>query len=146
MAANEYAEIGRMSPFPQQSVFRILCIDDHEDTNLLLQTFLERTLRYEVIAAVTGAQGLEMAISQPLDLIMLDAWLPDMSGVELCREIRRFNQVTPILFYSAAAYSSDIETGLAAGAQAYIVKPADLDELELTIRRLIEGTSDTVQG
>jgi len=129
-----------MSPAPQQDVFRILFIDDHEDTISLIQTFLERTLRYQVIPALTGAKGLQLMGSESPDLIMLDAWLPDINGIELCRQIRELRPAIPILFYSAAAYTSDIEVGLAAGAHAYLVKPADLDVLEATIRRLIEGS------
>jgi two-component system response regulator ArlR len=96
-------------------------------------------LRYQVILALTGAQGLEFAITERFDLVMLDAWLPDMNGIDLCRKIRQSNPSTPILFYSAAAYGADIEAGIAAGAQDYITKPADLDQLELTIRRYVEG-------
>ena len=138
-----HKEIQRMSPSPQQAVFRILFIDDHEDTISLIQTFLERNSRYQVIPALTGAEGLQLMGSESPDLIMLDAWLPDINGVELCRRIRESRPATPILFYSGAAYSSDIEIGLAAGAHAYLVKPADLDVLELTIRQLIDNAPTT---
>jgi DNA-binding response OmpR family regulator len=143
MTASPYKEIQRMSPVPRQDVFRILVIDDHEDTISLIQTFLERTSRYQVIPALTGAEGLQLMESESPDLILLDAWLPDINGVELCRQIRESRPATPILFYSAAAYRSDIEIGLAAGAHAYLVKPADLDVLELTIQRLIKDTPTT---
>jgi len=135
-----------MSPAPQQDVFRILFIDDHEDTISLIQTFLERTLRYQVIPALTGAEGLQLMGSESPDLIMLDAWLPDINGIELCRQIRELRPAIPILFYSAAAYTSDIEVGLAAGAHAYLVKPADLDVLEATIRRLIEASPTSAES
>jgi len=135
-----------MSPAPQQAVFRILFIDDHEDTISLIQTFLERTLRYQVIPALTGAEGLQLMGSESPDLIMLDAWLPDINGIELCRQIRELRPAIPILFYSAAAYTSDIEVGLAAGAHAYLVKPADLDVLEATIRRLIEASPTSAES
>jgi DNA-binding response OmpR family regulator len=130
-----------MTPAPQKDVFRILVIDDHEDTISLIQTFLERTSRYQVIPALTGAEGLQLMGSESPDLIILDAWLPDLNGIELCRHIRESRPATPILFYSGAAYSSDIEVGLAAGAHAYLVKPVDLDVLELTIRQLIENAT-----
>jgi len=132
-----------MSLSPHEAVFRILFIDDHEDTISLIQTFLERNSRYQVIPALTGAEGLQLMGSESPDLIMLDAWLPDINGIELCRQIRESRPATPILFYSAAAYSSDIEIGLAAGAHAYLVKPADLDVLELTIRQLIDNAPTT---
>src|SRR5262245_63615736 len=135
-----------MSLLPPQGVLRILYIDDHEDTSALIQTFLERTGRYVVIPAFTGAEGLKLATTEPLDLIMLDAWLPDVNGLDLCRQIRQSNAVTPILFYSGAAFSSDIEAGLNAGAQAYLVKPADLDDLELAIRQLVDQATGSFQS
>jgi len=135
-----------MSLLPPQGVLRILFIDDHEDTSALIQTFLERTRRYVVIPALTGAEGLKLATTEPLDLIMLDAWLPDVNGLDLCRQIRQSNAVTPILFYSGAAFSSDIEAGLNAGAQAYLVKPADLDDLELAIRQLVDQATGSFQS
>src|SRR5262249_20709124 len=88
MATSQNAKIRGTSLLPQQGLFRILLIDDHEDTSLLLQTFLERTSGYQVIPALTGAEGLEVALTERLDLIMLDAWLPDIDGLEVCRRIR----------------------------------------------------------
>jgi DNA-binding response OmpR family regulator len=146
MTAHQYRKIQRMCPAPQQEVFRILIIDDHEDTISLIQTFLEAPPRYRVIPALTGTEGLRLMAADRPDLIMLDAWLPDVNGIELCRQIRELQPATPIVFYSAAAYSTDIEVGLAAGAHAYLVKPADLDVLELTIRRLIENSPTTAES
>jgi DNA-binding response OmpR family regulator len=120
-------------------VARILCVDNHEDTRLLLQAVLEQIHGYRLTLAGTAAEGLDLATTEHFDLIVLDTWLPDISGIELCRQIRRLNANTPILFYSAARI--DIEAGLAAGAHAYIVKPADVYELELAVRRLVEGSA-----
>jgi two-component system, NarL family, response regulator DevR len=66
----------------------------------------------------------------------LDNWLPDGSGVELCRVIRAFDPNIPILFYSAVAYDRDIKEALLSGAQAYLVKPVSLDDLEQEVARL----------
>jgi two-component system, NarL family, response regulator DevR len=66
----------------------------------------------------------------------LDNWLPDGTGVELCRLIREFDPHNPILFYSAAGYARDIEDALSAGAQAYLVKPVSLDELKQAVAQL----------
>jgi DNA-binding response OmpR family regulator len=68
--------------------------------------------------------------------------LPDISGLDLCRTIRRIDKSTPIIFYSAAAFPRDLETGLLAGANAYLVKP-DLDELVPTITQLLIESSAT---
>jgi DNA-binding response OmpR family regulator len=68
---------------------------------------------------------------------VLDHWLPDITGDDLCRKLREFDRLTPILFYSGAAYESDKARAMAAGAQGYVVKPADPDELVSEILRLI---------
>ena len=60
-----------------------------------------------------------------------------MNGIELCKEIRAFDSSLPIMFYSGAGYEADILSGMAAGAQAYLVKP-DFDHLMPTIERLID--------
>jgi DNA-binding response OmpR family regulator len=68
---------------------------------------------------------------------MIDNWLAEGSGVMLCRYVRVFDQDTPILFHSAAAYESDIREALEAGAQEYVTKPADPELLLRTIRALM---------
>jgi DNA-binding response OmpR family regulator len=76
---------------------------------------------------------------------MLDGWLPNVDGFEVCRRIRQFDATTPILFYSGAAYESDKQKGVAAGANAYVTKP-DFDGLLETMLDLIAkaGTDDDV--
>jgi DNA-binding response OmpR family regulator len=82
---------------------------------------------------------LRIARQGGFDLYILDNWLPDNSGVELCRAIREFDAHTPILFYSAAAYAKDIQEGLRAGAQAYLVKPIIPEEFRLAVAQLISS-------
>jgi Response regulators consisting of a CheY-like receiver domain and a winged-helix DNA-binding domain len=69
--------------------------------------------------------------------------LPDGSGVELCRRVRKFNQRTPIIFYSGLAYETDITKALAAGAQAYLVKPVDVTDLIQSVENLIGKAADS---
>jgi DNA-binding response OmpR family regulator len=71
------------------------------------------------------------------DLYLLDNWMLGGSGVELCREIRRSDPSTPIVFYSGAALESEREEALQAGVQAYLVKPGDVVILVETVRRLL---------
>src|SRR5262249_5781742 len=80
--------------------------------------------------------GLRLARRGYFDLYILDNWLPDGSGIGLCRNIREFDPHTPILFYSAAAYEYDIQEALRSGAQAYLVKPVKFDDLERAVARL----------
>lgn len=73
---------------------------------------------------------------------MLDGWLPGIDGFELCKQIREFDSVTPILFYSGAAYDTDKEKGIAAGANAYVTKP-NVEGLIQTILDLIATAQTT---
>lgn len=116
---------------------RILYVEDHEDTRELV-TLLLAQKSYEVITGATIKSGVQLAVSDQFDLYLLDSWLPDGSGLELCRQIRRFDRTTPILFYSAAAYASDRETALKCGAQGYLVKPSQPSELCDLVTELIE--------
>jgi DNA-binding response OmpR family regulator len=115
---------------------RILCVEDDEDTREMMNALLGE-YGYEPVIATTVPDALEISRSGGLALCILDHWIPEGDGVELCRQIRAFDSSTPILFYSGAGYVADIQSGLAAGAQAYLVKP-DFDHLLPTIGRLID--------
>jgi DNA-binding response OmpR family regulator len=70
-------------------------------------------------------------------LYLLDNWIPGASGIELCGWLRKFHKDTPILFYSGAAYEQDKHAALAAGAKAYLTKPADNEKLLEEVSHLI---------
>lgn len=116
---------------------RVLYIEDHEDTRELV-TLLLNQRSYEVVTGATIESGIALAAAQKFDLYLLDSWLPDGSGLELCQRIREFDKTTPILFYSAAAYASDHEMALRSGAQAYLIKPSQPSELCRMVTELIE--------
>ena len=116
---------------------RILYIEDHADTRELV-TLLLAQKSYEVITGATIESGVALAGRGGFDLYLLDSWLPDGSGLDLCKRIRQFDQTTPILFYSAAAYAADSDLALKCGAQAYLVKPSQPSELCDLVTRLIE--------
>src|SRR5258708_32123765 len=115
---------------------RILCTEDDADTRDLLTLILEAE-GFEVICAEDGAQALDLATAARFDLYLLDNWLPEMAGDALCKRLREFDPITPILFYSGAAYEEDKARAMAAGAQGYVVKPAHPDEPISEILRLI---------
>ena len=117
---------------------RVLYIEDHEDTRELVTLVLEQK-SYEVVTGSTIESGVILAGSQKFDLYLLDSWLPDGSGLELCKRIRKFDAATPIVFYSAAAYEADREQALNSGAQAYLVKPSHPSELCSLVTSLIES-------
>jgi two-component system, OmpR family, response regulator RegX3 len=85
------------------------------------------------------AMALHLVQLQEFDLFLLDSWLPDGSGIDLCKGIRQLDSQTPILFYSAAAYEADKAIALGAGAQGYLTKPARLSELCDLVSTLIEN-------
>lgn len=117
---------------------RVLYIEDHDDTRELVTLVLEQK-RFEVVSGTTIESGVALAESQHFDLYLLDSWLPDGSGLDLCRQIREFDKTTPILFYSAAAYEIDRDQALRCGAQAYLVKPSQPSELCSLVTWLIES-------
>jgi DNA-binding response OmpR family regulator len=117
---------------------RVLYIEDHEDTRELVTLVLEQKC-YEVVTGSTIKSGVALAGSQSFDLYLLDSWLPDGSGLELCRLIREFDKATPILFYSAAAYEIDRVQAIRSGAQAYLIKPSHPSELCRLVTSLIES-------
>lgn len=110
---------------------RVLCVDDDEDSRAMLVTLL-RLASVEAQAVGTAAQALALMQAEHFDLCMLDNWLPEIDGFELCRQLRANNSRIPILFFSGAADAADKEKGIAAGADAYVTKP-DIDELLGTI-------------
>jgi len=117
---------------------RVLYIEDHDDTRELVTLVLEQK-SYEVVTGSTIQSGVDLAHSQNFDLYLLDSWLPDGSGLDLCRQIREFDKATPIIFYSAAAYEMDRAEALDSGAQAYLVKPSPPSELCRLVTSLIES-------
>jgi DNA-binding response OmpR family regulator len=118
---------------------RVLYVEDHEDTRELVTLLLSQR-SYEVVTGNSIESGMALAIAQKFDLYLLDSWLPDGSGLELCRKIRQFDNTTPILFYSAAAYASDHEMALQCGAQAYLIKPSQPSDLCKLVSELIDNS------
>ena len=115
---------------------RILCTEDDDDTRDLLRLSLELE-GFEVICVQQAEQAINLARTQPFDLYLLDNWMPEVAGEDLCQRLREFDSTTPILFYSGAARESDKRAAIAAGAQGYVVKPASPDELKSEILALI---------
>ena len=118
---------------------RILCAEDDEDTCALVTHVLGKA-GYEVVSAYTYADAITKALSVDFDCYLLDNGLPDSTGVELCKEIREFDEKTPIIFYSGDAFPREIEEALNAGANEYLVKPVDPKELIDRVNRLAGGS------
>jgi CheY-like chemotaxis protein len=114
----------------------VLIVDDTPSKRYLLASWLRRS-GYTVVEAGTGAEALRRVDTEPVDLVVLDVKLPDMTGFEVCERIK--NRLTvPVIYVSAAAVqTSDRTRGLARGADAYLVEPIDPDELIATIRAVL---------
>lgn len=130
------ADIGEGAD-PNES--RILYIEDDEDTRELVIYVLARS-NYKVLPAENYDDALRLARANQFDLYLIDNWMSGGSGIDLCRRLREFNPWTPILVYSGAAYERDKQQAFAAGAQGYLVKPADNDELVSAVSRLISDS------
>jgi len=116
--------------------FRILCTEDDADTRDLIVLLLN-CHNCEVVTSTSSPESMHLARTQQFDLYLLDNWLPGSSGIDLCQELRRFDSKTPILFYSGAAYDKDKKQALESGAQGYLTKPADGEQLAAEVLRLI---------
>ncbi|GAX91637.1 response regulator transcription factor [Effusibacillus lacus] len=114
---------------------KILVVDDEPDILNVLQAYLEKN-GYVVYAAESGMSGLQMFDMLKPDLIVLDLMLPDISGEEICRTIRRKSDV-PILMLTAKSNEDDKVNGLLIGADDYVTKPFSPRELTARIISLL---------
>ncbi len=118
-----------------QSEKKILIIEDDPLIIDLVCIHL-RTLPADMLTATTGRDGLAQLTQQSVDLCILDIMLPDMNGVEICRQIRQRNRFTPILMLTAKAQEADKVAGLEAGADDYLTKPFGIQELMARVRAI----------
>lgn len=116
----------------------ILFVEDTADTRDLVEFYLRQD-GFMVTTAQTADDGLALARANSYALILLDVGLPDKDGLELCREIRHFDQATPVLFYTAFADLLDHDEARRVGAQGCLRKPEDTERLSDVIRTLIEA-------
>jgi DNA-binding response OmpR family regulator len=117
---------------------RILFVEDDLDSREVTYRFLT-SHGFDVICAQKASEAIQTAMEQKFDAYLLDNWLPEVSGPDLCRQIRGFDPYTPVIFYSAAAYATDKQNAFDAGAQCYLVKPADPDDLIKVLVSAIAG-------
>jgi DNA-binding response OmpR family regulator len=121
---------------------RVLYSEDDADSRELMVLVLERE-GFEAICPDTPEEVLKLAQEEQFDAYLLDSWTPRISGFDLCRTIRGFDNLTPIIFYSAAAYQRDKEEAFAAGAQAYIDKPGGLEDVINAIRLIASSRQES---
>lgn len=112
---------------------RLLVVEDEQGIAEFLKDGLEEEA-FAVDVALEGRKGLEMAEVNDYDLILLDWMLPGMSGIELCRQLRKSKSNIPIIFLTAKDTTQDAVFGLESGANDYIRKPFEFEELLARIR------------
>jgi len=107
---------------------KILIVEDEKGISDFLKQGLEEE-SYEIIVASDGLSGLDLAITNKPDLILLDWMLPKMSGIDVCKEFRKTDSKTPIIFLTAKDTIQETIEGLKSGANDYIKKPFSFEEL-----------------
>ena len=115
----------------------ILLVEDEENLHEALKLNLELE-SYDVTSAYDGAAALKAVQAEYFDLIILDVMLPEMDGINVTETIRLNNNEVPILILSAKNSSADRVLGLKKGADDYLTKPFNLEELLLRVQKLIE--------
>jgi DNA-binding response OmpR family regulator len=115
---------------------RILIIEDETPMRTALKDVLEGE-GYRVLTAADGESGLDRALKEKPDLILLDIMMPKLDGYEVCTELRRLTIPVPILMLTAKGQIEDRVTGLDAGADDYLVKPFSTEELLARVRALL---------
>ena len=122
----------------------ILLIEDNHDIAAMVGEHLEHS-GYEVDYAADGVTGLHLAVTGEFDGIVLDLMLPGIDGLDICRKLRtEAKQRTPILMLTARDTLEDKVAGLDAGADDYLVKPFELEELDARLRALLRRAGGEV--
>ncbi|GAB2600558.1 DNA-binding response regulator [Paractinoplanes abujensis] len=135
---------------PSADAERLLVVDDEATVRELLSATL-RFAGFRVSSAGTAAEAISAATAEPPDLVLLDVMLPDMDGFEVVRRLREHRTgkrggPVPVLFLTARDRQADKVTGLSLGADDYVTKPFDLEELIARIRAILRRTGGSQAG
>lgn len=127
-----------------QSQPHILYAEDDPDTRELVQVILGQA-GFRVSVTGDSSEVLDLLATATFDALLLDNWMPKITGIELCQVIRSFDQKLPIFFCSGAATDADKKAALSVGAQGYFIKPFDPDELTATLRTVLKTSHNRPQ-
>ncbi|NOX88589.1 MAG: sigma-54-dependent Fis family transcriptional regulator, partial [Calditrichaeota bacterium] len=119
------------------SDFRILVIDDEPSQIISIKTFLKRR-QYQVFTAQSGKEGLEILRNHPIDMVLTDYRMPDISGLNVVREAQKINPEIPVVVITAYSQIEEAVQVMKEGAFDYLSKPIDLDALEMLIKKARE--------
>ncbi len=117
---------------------KIVIAEDEPDIRELI-AFTLRFAGHEVVTGANGEEGYELAKKEQPDLVMLDVRMPRMTGYEACKRIKSEPEIAhiPVIFLSAKGQESEIEQGLAAGAEEYLLKPFAPDQLTERVKAVL---------
>ncbi len=123
---------------PPNDIKKVLVVDDDPNIFELVQLYMVAD-NIEVLQALDAYTGLDIALRQKPDIILLDVMMPGMSGLEMCRTLRETPPIeeTLVLMLSAKAKPEDIEAGYAAGANRYVTKPFEPQALATIIEEMM---------
>ncbi len=118
---------------------KILIAEDERDIRELVSFSLQFG-GFTVVQAANGAEAVEQALKELPDLILMDVRMPKMTGYEACRQMKTIPEVRdiPVVFLSAKGQETEIQTGLEAGAEEYILKPFAPDELVKQVQAVLD--------
>ena len=114
----------------------ILIVEDNRTLAVNIRRYLELEL-YAASVTFDGEAGLQRALTEDYDCIILDLDLPKLHGLEVCRRLRAAGRGSPVLILTASGATQDVVKGLDAGADDYVVKPFDMEELLARVRSLL---------
>jgi len=114
---------------------KILLVDD-SSTVLLMERMILSKSQYDVVTAKDGVEGVEKAVAEKPDLILMDVVMPRMDGFEACRKLREQDdtKAIPVIMVSTRGELASVETGYAAGCNEYVTKPINGLELLAKVR------------
>lgn len=119
---------------------RILLVEDEENIRNVVKLNLEME-DFEVIETDNGKEAIRLFQEQHFDLLLLDVMLPEMNGFEICEQVRLSNTTVPIIFLTAKDTPQDRISGLKKGADDYLTKPFNLEELLLRVHNLLKRSN-----
>jgi DNA-binding response OmpR family regulator len=133
--AGDHGVVIDLQPVPA----RVLIVEDDPNVGEVVRRYLERE-GYEVELAVDGAVGLERALEDRPDLVVLDVMLPSLDGLEVCRRLRAVHQV-PVILLTARGGENDRVAGLELGADDYVAKPFSPRELTARVKAVLRRSA-----
>ncbi len=120
---------------------RLLVVDDDDEIRELLEFDLQHS-GYSVDTACDGMEALNKAVSNHYDLLLLDVMMPKMNGFDVCKNLRKAKPDIPVLLLTAKGTINDKTQGFDCGADDYLVKPFDIQEVLLRVKALLRRNTD----